>query len=80
MAEQFLTVAAFDRWADRLEGKLDRVIEKDNEAAILIEARLVLLETYQKQTQSRVMWFAGVLASVLAATITSLITWLKFGR
>jgi len=80
MAEQFLTVAAFDRWADRLEGKLDRVIEKDNEAAILIEARLVLLETYQKQTQSRVMWFGGVLASVLAATITSLITWLKFGR
>jgi hypothetical protein len=80
MPEQFLTVAAFDRWAQRLEGKLDRVIEKDGEAAIAVEARLVFLETYQKQTQSRIAWVSGIMASVVAATITSIITWIKFGR
>lgn len=80
MAEQFLTVAAFDRWANRLEQKLDTVITKDHETAIAVEARLVFLETYQKQTQNRVAWMSGIMASVVAATITSLLTWLKFGR
>ena len=80
MAEQFLTVAMFDSWANRIEDKLDKVIDKDHEVAIAVESRLTFLETYQKQTQSRITWVSGIMASIVAAAITSIITWLKFGR
>ena len=80
MPDQYLTLDRFDAWALRIETKLDRVIEKDAIEALKVEARLTTLETYDQQRQSRVVWLAGVVASLVTASITGFVAWLNGWR
>lgn len=76
MPEQYLTKERFERFED----KFDRFCEKLDEQRVENEKRFTRLEVFQKQSQSRTAWLAGILSSVIATVITSIIAWAKFGR
>lgn len=55
---------------DRVEEKLDTLIQVTGERAIDTEGRLKALETTQKNAGTLATWVAGIVAAVVTFTLT----------
>lgn len=71
--DHYLTEERFERWAEKLENKLDAVIAKNQDLALLVEQRVVVLEVQQRHTGWFAAWVAGIIAAVVAAIVTGLL-------
>lgn len=70
MTEPHLTVAEFERWADKIDKKLDAFIE----VRVETEQRLTVLETTQASTGKIAAWVSGIVAAIIVSLATGLIS------